>query len=93
MICKEFENTDIVSEADKKYKNSINGTHINHNHVDNIWQFTLEDPTISLHNNPIKADMLQILAIDAALNPYVEREDELKNNTNGSKKKRKHRYG
>ena len=57
---------------------AVYGKHANHNHVDNIWQFTLEDPNINIGSESIKTDLIQIVAMDAKLNPYVDRGDDSK---------------
>lgn len=67
----------------------ITGKHANHNHVDNIWQFTLEDPNVSIHGDVLQSKMIQIVAIDAELNPYVDKKDDQKGNSKYNSRKRK----
>ena len=65
------------------------GKHANHNHVDNIWQFTLEDPNINIGSESIKTGLIQIVAMDAKLNPYVDKGDDSKVDTRGNRNKKK----
>lgn len=67
----------------------INGRHANHNHVDNIWQFTLEDPKITLHGDVLDSKMIQIVTIDAELNPYVDKKEDPKGTSKYNSRKRK----
>ena len=72
-ICKEFEDKEVIRDEFLKTKNQVAGTHVNHNHVDNIWQFTITNPTVTLNGHPFPTEMLEILAIDTHLNPHVDR--------------------
>ena len=54
--------------------------------MDSIWQFTLQDVKINGLQEPLVSDMIQIVAIDHDLNPYIQNNEPT---VNKNKRKRK----
>jgi hypothetical protein len=53
-------------------RRQMTGRHVNHNHCNSIWTFALKDTNVQLSGTNLMSKMLQVIAIEGELNPYVD---------------------
>jgi len=67
-VCQAFyKSQDIKLECRK----NMTAKHVNHNHCDSIWSFTLQHVNIQYSGIPLRSEMVELIAIESELNPYI----------------------